>query len=64
MLERDAGPASEGWVRQLETGEATVRDIVRGIVMSPEHMQRVERLGAFPVFEQSVAQMDAVLRPS
>lgn len=30
---------------------------------SSEHMERLERWGAFDVFPQSVAQMDALLRP-
>src|SRR5687767_9759688 len=40
MLERPAGQASGGWVRQLESGRMTVRDLVREIVTSPEHLNR------------------------
>jgi Ca2+-binding EF-hand superfamily protein len=39
MLERSADPASAGWVEKLQNG-ATVREIVRQIATSPEHMQR------------------------
>jgi hypothetical protein len=40
MLERPAGEASAGWVRQLESGRMTVRDVVREIATSPEHLNR------------------------
>jgi hypothetical protein len=40
MLERTAGEASVGWVRQLENGRMTVRDVVREIATSPEHLNR------------------------
>lgn len=39
MLERGADPSSQGWVDRLNSG-TTVRDIVRQIAQSPEHMQR------------------------
>jgi Ca2+-binding EF-hand superfamily protein len=39
MLERSAGGASQAWVDKLNGG-ATVRDIVRDIAKSPEHLQR------------------------
>ena len=39
MLERSADPGSAGWVDKLQSG-TTVRDIVRQIATSPEHMQR------------------------
>jgi len=39
MLERSADPGSQGWVDKLQSG-TTVREIVRQIAQSPEHMQR------------------------
>jgi Ca2+-binding EF-hand superfamily protein len=39
MLERKADAGSDGWVNKLQSG-STVRDVVHGIVDSPEHMQR------------------------
>ena len=39
MLERSAGGASQAWVDKLNGG-ATVRDVVRDIAKSPEHLQR------------------------
>jgi len=39
MLERSADPGSAGWVDKLQSG-TTVREIVRQIATSPEHMQR------------------------
>jgi len=40
MLERTAGNASQGWVDQLTSGRTNVREIVRQIAQSPEHMER------------------------
>ena len=39
MLERTADASSQGWVDRLTSG-TTVREIVRQIAQSPEHMQR------------------------
>ena len=39
MLERTADAGSQGWVDRLNSG-TTVREIVRQIAQSPEHMQR------------------------
>ena len=39
MLERSADAGSQGWVDRLNSG-TTVREIVRQIAQSPEHMQR------------------------
>ena len=39
MLERTPDASSQGWVDRLNSG-TTVRDIVRQIAQSPEHMQR------------------------
>lgn len=40
MLERAADPASAGYVDSLTKGDASVRDVVREIAKSPEHLQR------------------------
>ena len=39
MLERTADAGSQGWVDRLNSG-TTVREVVRQIAQSPEHMQR------------------------
>ena len=39
VLERPADAGSSAWVQRLQSG-STVRDVVHGIVDSPEHMQR------------------------
>jgi len=43
MLERGADAGSAHWSQQLESGRATVRDIVRQIAKSDEHTQRFWR---------------------
>lgn len=43
MLERGADAGSAGWAQQLESGRATVRDVVRQIAKSDEHTQRFWR---------------------
>jgi len=40
MLERSADASSQGWVDQLTSGRSSVREVVRQIAQSPEHMQR------------------------
>lgn len=40
MLERQADPASEHWVEQLRSGRMTVREVVRQIARSEEHVNR------------------------
>jgi len=40
VLERGAGAAAQGWVDRLTTGQSTVRDVVREIAKSNEHVQR------------------------
>jgi hypothetical protein len=37
---------------------------LRFVFASSEHMERLERWGAFDVFPQSVGQMDALLAPT
>jgi Ca2+-binding EF-hand superfamily protein len=44
ILERGADAGSQGWVDRLNNG-TTVRDIVRQIVQSPEHMSRFRNAG-------------------
>lgn len=43
MLERNADSGSSHWVQQLQSGRATVRDVVREIAKSQEHTQRFWR---------------------
>jgi Ca2+-binding EF-hand superfamily protein len=59
MLERGADAGSAGWVQQLESGQSTVRDIVRAIANSPEHTQRFHKTeaGEGTPYERSVAQL-------
>ena len=40
LLERQADPGSANWVQQLEGGQLSVRDVVRQIAKSPEHVER------------------------
>jgi len=56
-------PTTEVRVRLAEDGGVT-RMVLRFVFDSSERMEQLERGGAFEVFPQSVAQMDAVLRPS
>src|SRR5215471_4523822 len=44
MLERSADAGSQGWVDRLNSG-TTVREIVRQIAQSPEHMSRFHNSG-------------------
>lgn len=59
MLERPADAASEQWVRQLESGRMTVRDVVRAIATSPEHTRRFiyTESGESVPYERSVARL-------
>jgi hypothetical protein len=59
MLERQADGGSAGWVQELESGRSTVRDIVRQIANSPEHMQRFGQAeaGEGTAYERSVARL-------
>jgi Ca2+-binding EF-hand superfamily protein len=54
MLERSADAGSQGWVDKLNSG-MTVREVVRQIAQSPEHMQRF-----FNASEGSTANQNAV----
>jgi Ca2+-binding EF-hand superfamily protein len=59
MLERQADPGSAHWVQELENGRMTVRDVVREIANSPEHMQRFGQAeaGEGTTYERSVARL-------
>jgi Phycobilisome Linker polypeptide/Domain of unknown function (DUF4214)/EF hand len=59
MLERQADPGSAQWVKELESGRMTVRDVVRQIANSPEHMQRFGQAeaGEGTTYERSVARL-------
>jgi len=53
MLERSADRGADGFVQRLSTGQATVRDIVRDIAISPEHTQRFVAQGSADALQQS-----------
>jgi len=59
MLERQADPGSAHWVQQLESGQMSVRDVVREIAKSPEHTQRFHNTeaGEGTAYERSVARL-------
>ena len=59
MLERQADAGSAQWVQELESGRQTVREIVRQIANSPEHMQRFGQAeaGEGTTYERSVARL-------
>jgi len=46
---------------RLSEQDTVTRMVLRFIFASGEHMERLERWGAFEVFPQSVGQMDALL---
>ena len=54
ILERSADRGSDQWVRQLNSGSATVKEIVRQIVMSSEHSQRFVPTGSGEANERAV----------
>lgn len=43
MLDRSPDSGASHWVQQLQSGRATVREVVRDIAKSPEHTQRFWR---------------------
>lgn len=59
MLERSPDAGSAHWVQQLESGQMTVRDVVREIAKSPEHMNRFHytEAGESTPYERSVARL-------
>jgi uncharacterized protein YndB with AHSA1/START domain len=56
-------PTTAAQVRLTEQGAGT-RMEMRFVFESREHMERLERSGAFDVFSQSFAQTDALLNPT
>lgn len=59
MLERQTDPASAHWAQELESGRMTVREVVRQIANSPEHIQRFYQTeaGEGTSYERSVARL-------
>jgi hypothetical protein len=58
MLERQPDAESAQWVRELQSGGLTVREVVRRIANSPEHTQRflqADTNDESPAYERSVA---------
>ena len=56
MLERQPDAAAAGWVRQLESGQTTVRDVVLAIASSPEYSERfIYQAGGRMPYKESVA---------
>ena len=55
VLERSADQGSDQMVRRLNNGQATVRDIVRDVVASPEHTQRFLATGNRDANERAVS---------
>jgi uncharacterized protein YndB with AHSA1/START domain len=53
-------PTTAVWMRLTERDRGTRMELRFGFA-SPEHMEQLERRGAFEVFPQSVRQMDALL---
>lgn len=53
-------PSTEVQMRLIEQGEGTRMEL-RFVFESREHMEQLERWGAFEVFPQSVGRMDALL---
>jgi uncharacterized protein YndB with AHSA1/START domain len=65
FADRDGAPRAEmptTTVRVRLTGhEGATRMEMRSVFGSTEHMQRLDRMGAIEVFQQTVGQMDALL---
>ena len=59
-----ATPTTAVQVQLTEHDDGGTRMELRFVFESREHMERLERGGAFDVFPQSVAQMDALLAPT
>jgi hypothetical protein len=58
-LERGTDPAAQGWARQLANGGLTVKEIVRRVAKSQEHMQRFGQTesGEGQPFERAVSRL-------
>ena len=56
LLERQADPGSATWVQQLEGGQSSVRDVVRQMAKSSEHVERFHytEAGEGTPYERSV----------
>jgi uncharacterized protein YndB with AHSA1/START domain len=56
-------PTTDAQIRLNEQGSGTRMEL-RFVFESREHIEQLERWGAFEVFPQSIAQMDALLDPT
>jgi len=54
VLERGAGAPADGWVQSLANGRMTVRDVVREVAKSNEHVQRFLSTGNRDQQQQAV----------
>jgi Ca2+-binding EF-hand superfamily protein len=59
VLQRGPDPGAQHWQQQLANGSMTVRDLVRSLVTSQEHMQRFgqQEAGEAVSYERAVATM-------
>ena len=59
ILERGVDPGAQNWVRQLANGQMTVKELVRQVAKSQEHMQRFGQTesGEGQPYERAVARM-------
>ena len=58
-LERGVDPAAQSWVRQLQNGQLTVKELVRNVAKSQEYMQRFGQTesGEGQPYERAVARL-------
>jgi len=59
MLERGTDPGAQTWVQRLANGQMNVREVVRAVAKSQEHMQRFGQTesGEAQPFERAVARL-------
>jgi Ca2+-binding EF-hand superfamily protein len=59
ILERGVDPGAQNWVQRLANGQMTVKELVRQVAKSQEHMQRFGQTesGEGQPFERAVARM-------
>jgi hypothetical protein len=59
ILERGVDPGAQNWARQLANGQMTVKELVRQVAKSQEHMQRFGQTesGEGQPYERAVARM-------
>jgi hypothetical protein len=59
MLERPTDPRSSHWIRELQAGRVTTREVVRQIASSTEHTERFHMVegGELAAYERSVADL-------